>query len=294
MIPEWDSLPVDIWDSIFQRVDEDDFNGISRTCKLFLSITDRLRTTLTISNQTVAVRILRRCRNIKRLNVHCSMRGDLDCLICDISTSGVAIEALSLFYKQEFFPSWSIREAGEGTLGRTLKILICKGWPLEDQYLFAISEGFPALEELDISYMGNYVTDAGIEVLASKLAHLRKINVSGCHHITDASLSFLSSNCTSLSEVHLLDCSGLSGEAMTSFIAQKPKLISFSFCIDFGFGFPSFAGGKALQCLKISRSFLSDDRLLSIAKSRLPLRELCIPRCSVFSLSGLDLLLQAF
>ncbi|KAK1323193.1 hypothetical protein QJS10_CPA02g01204 [Acorus calamus] len=163
-----------------KSVDEDDFNGISRTCKLFLSITDRLRTTLTISNQTVAVRILRRCRNIKRVNVHPRMRGDLDRLISAISRSGVAIEALDLSYQFSFPSSWSVREAGMGTLGRTLKILICKNieWLL-NRDLVTIAEAFPALEELDISNMEKYVSDAGIEVLASKLAHLRKINVSG-------------------------------------------------------------------------------------------------------------------
>ncbi|KAK1276616.1 hypothetical protein QJS04_geneDACA003773 [Acorus gramineus] len=294
MIPEWDSLPEDIWASVFQRVDEDDFDAISRTCKLFLSITDRSRTTLTISNETVAFGILRRCRNIKRVNVHPSMRGDLDCLIREISTSGVAIEALDLSDQKQSFPSSSFREAGEGTLGRALKILICKSihWTLMDQDLVTISEAFLALELLDIRYAGRNVTDAGIEALASKLAHLRKINLSGCCGISDASLFALSSNCASLSEVHLSECSRLRGDAMTSFIAQKLKLISFSVCSRFGF--PSFAGGKALQCLKISQSYLSDGNLLSIAESRLPLRELRLLYCRGFSVSGFDLLLQAY
>ncbi|KAK1287417.1 hypothetical protein QJS10_CPB19g00636 [Acorus calamus] len=177
VIPEWDSLSEDIWDYIFQRVNEYDLEALSRTCKLFLSITDRSRTTLTIFDQTVAVGILRRCRNIKRINVHRRMQGDPDLLLHDISTSRVAIEALHLSSQE--FPSSSVREAGEGTLGRTLKILVCSSirWPLMDKDLFAISEEFPAPEELEIDW-GHYVTDAGIEALASKLAHLRKINVS--------------------------------------------------------------------------------------------------------------------
>ncbi|KAK1276617.1 hypothetical protein QJS04_geneDACA003772 [Acorus gramineus] len=175
MIPEWDSLPEDVWDYIFQRVNEDDFDAISRTCKLFLSITDRLRTTLTISNENVAVGILRRCRNIKRVNVHPNMQGDLDCLIRVISTSGVAIEALDLSdQKQSFASSSSIGEAGEGTLGRTLKILICSSihWTLMDRDLVTISEAFPALKELEIAYEVQDVTDAGIAALASKFERL--------------------------------------------------------------------------------------------------------------------------
>ncbi|KAK1288121.1 hypothetical protein QJS10_CPB19g00626 [Acorus calamus] len=296
MIPEWDTLSEDICNYIFQRVDEYDFDAISRTCKHFLSITDRTRTTLTISNETVAVGILRRCRNIKRVNVHPDMRGDLDLLIRAISTSGVAIEALDLSYQDSFPSSSSVREAGEGTLGRTLKILICSSihWRLIDQDLVAISEAFPALEELDLSVSdaGGRVTDAGIRALASKLERLRKINISGNYLISDASLSALSWNCAFLSEVHLLHCSRLSRNAISSFIAQNPKLISFTVCM--GFDIYILAITRSLQCLHISDSFLGDDSLLSIAKSCLPLRELCLPFCYGFSPSGLNLVFQAY
>ncbi|KAK1287411.1 hypothetical protein QJS10_CPB19g00630 [Acorus calamus] len=286
----------DICNYIFQRVDEYDFDAISRTCKHFLSITDRTRTTLTISNETVAVGILRRCRNIKRVNVHPDMRGDLDLLIRAISTSGVAIEALDLSYQDSFPSSSSVREAGEGTLGRTLKILICSSihWRLIDQDLVAISEAFPALEELDLSVSdaGGRVTDAGIRALASKLERLRKINISGNYLISDASLSALSWNCAFLSEVHLLHCSRLSRNAISSFIAQNPKLISFTVCM--GFDIYILAITRSRQCLHISDSFLGDDSLLSIAKSCLPLRELCLPFYYGFSPSGLNLVFQAY
>ncbi|KAK1275127.1 hypothetical protein QJS04_geneDACA003763 [Acorus gramineus] len=208
----WDSLPEVLWDYILLRIDADDFEPISLTCKLFFSITDRLRTTLTISNSAVAVGVLRRCRNIKRINVHPRFQGDLVSLIHDISTSGLPIETLDLS-KQMLFPSQGLLKVRK-TLGTTLKTLICQSIrSFTDEDLVVISESFPALEELDIStfryverdydfssFRVGHITDAGIKALASNLARLRKINVSGFHMISDASLSALLSNCVDLSE----------------------------------------------------------------------------------------------
>ncbi|KAK1275125.1 hypothetical protein QJS04_geneDACA003761 [Acorus gramineus] len=299
---QWDSLPVEIWHSIIQRFDVDDFEPISLTCKLFLSITDRLRTTLTISNNAVAVGVLRRCRNINRINVHRRFRGDLVSLIHDISASGLPIETLDLS-DQNLFPSQGLLKMRK-TLGKTLKTLICYGIPsLNNEDLVVISEAFPALEELDISKVGfvepHYdfgsfrekgITDAGIKALASNLARLRKINVSGFHLISDASLFSLLSNCASLSEVLVLNCNKISANGIASVIAQRPSLVSLAMCTRW---LPVFTDARALQRLHICHSILSDNDLLLIANSSLPLREFCVPFCSGFSLRGLAPLLQA-
>ncbi|KAK1288888.1 hypothetical protein QJS10_CPB19g00612 [Acorus calamus] len=73
-------------------------------------------------------------------------------------------------------------------------------------------------------------------------------------------------------------------------VARRPSLVSLSMCRR---RLPVFTDARALQSLYISESFLSDDDLLSIAKSSLPLREFCIPFCEGFSLKGLGPLLQA-
>ncbi|KAK1323036.1 hypothetical protein QJS10_CPA02g01190 [Acorus calamus] len=286
----WDSLPEELWDYILQRIEEDHFESISLTCKLFLSITDRLRTTLTISNNAVAVSVLRRCRNIKRINLHPRFRDDLVSLIHDISTSGLPIETLDLS-KQMRFPSQGLLKVRE-TLGKTLKTLICQNIrSFSDEDLVVISESFPALEELDIStfryverhyhcrsFRVTHVTDAGIKALASNLARLRKINVSGFHAISEASLSALQSNCVDLSEVHMLNCRMIFKNGIAS-VAQRPSLV--------------FTDARALKRLHICHSILSDNDLLSIAELSLPLREFRVPYCSGFSLTGLGPLLQA-
>ncbi|KAK1324220.1 hypothetical protein QJS10_CPA02g01216 [Acorus calamus] len=290
-----DSLPEDLWDYILQRVEEEHFESISLTCKLFLSITDRLRSTLTISDQTIATRVLRRCPNIKRINVHPRLRGDLDCVVRDISASGIAIEALDLSY-QPFFPSSSVRES------KTLKVLNCsKIQSLSDWDLAAISESFPALEELDISKkrvldsLGDHcdspghVTDEGIKALLLNLAPcLRKINVSGNYMITDVSLYALSWYCPSLSEVHVQGCDFISENGIASVIIRRPMLRAISTCSK---SLRSWADARALKRLHIRNAFLSDDILFSI--ERLPLKELCIPFCHEFSIMGLVSLLQA-
>ncbi|KAK1275128.1 hypothetical protein QJS04_geneDACA003764 [Acorus gramineus] len=290
----WDSLPVEIWHSIIQRFDVDDFEPISLTCKLFLSITDRLRTTLTISNNAVAVGVLRRCRNVKRINVHPRFRGDLVALVHDISTSGLPIETLDLS-NQKLFPSQGVRKVRK-TLGKTLKTLICQSiHSLTDEDLVVISEAFPVLEELNISTVGQRHSEGhtnvlGIKALASNLTRLRRINVSGIQAISDASLSALLSNCAYLTEVHVIDCKKISANGITSIIAQRPSLVSLSICTR---PLPVFTDARALQRLHICHSFLSDNDLLSIAKSGLPLREFRVPYCHGFSLTGLGPLLQA-
>ncbi|KAK1276614.1 hypothetical protein QJS04_geneDACA003775 [Acorus gramineus] len=289
----WDSLPVDLWHYILQQVNEEYFESISLTCKLFLSITDRLRSTLTISNQTIATHVLRRCPNIKRINVHPRLRGDIDCLIRDISASGVTIEAFDLSH-HPFFPSSSMREVGANHLlwKKTLKVLNCsKIQSLSDWDLTVISESFPALEELDISkeidhegfgdhcnYQG-LISDDGIKALVLNLAQcLRKINVSGNHMITDESLYALSWNCPSLSEVHVQDCGFTTEYGIASVITQRPMLRAISIA-------------SALQRLHIGKTNISDDILFSIA--RLQLKELRIPYCWGFSITGLVSLLRA-
>ncbi|KAK1288894.1 hypothetical protein QJS10_CPB19g00614 [Acorus calamus] len=133
------------------------------------------------------------------------------------------------------------------------------------------------------------MTDAGMKALASNLERLRKINVSGIQTISDASLSALLSNCADLSEVEIRNCEMISNNGIAA-VAQRPSLVSLSICAR---PLPVFTDARALQRLHIYNSFLSDNDLLSIANSSLPLREFCIPFCKGFSLRGLAPLLQA-
>ncbi|KAK1292018.1 hypothetical protein QJS10_CPB17g00253 [Acorus calamus] len=283
-----ESLPEEIWDSILQRVDEDDFESLSLTCKLFLSITDRLRSTLTVSDRTIAAPgggisgILRRFRQVRRIKVDPAFRGDLDLVVREISGSGLAIETLDLS-RQRVFPSSSVRTFGE-KLRKTLKTLICTNLrSMTDRDLLAISEAFPGLEELDISKShldtsSAMITDGGIEALASSLAHLRRIDVSG-HFITDASLSSLSSRCASLSELHVRDCCFISESAIASAVERRPNTTAISIGGNLTLTRRSFADARFLRTLRVSDSRLSDEFLTSLANSRLPLGDLRFDHC---------------
>ncbi|KAK1324222.1 hypothetical protein QJS10_CPA02g01214 [Acorus calamus] len=185
---------------------------------------------------------------------------------------------------------------------KTLKVLNCsKIQSLSDWDLTVISESFPALEELDISkeidHEGfgdhcNYpglITDDGIKVLVLNLAQcLRKINVSGNHMITDESLYALSWYCPLLSEVHVQDCGFTTEYGIASVIIQRSMLTAISML---SMSLPSWADARALQRLHIGKTNISDDILFSIA--RLQLKELRIPYCWGFSITGLVSLLRA-
>ncbi|KAE9462409.1 hypothetical protein C3L33_05683, partial [Rhododendron williamsianum] len=81
------------------------------------------------------------------------------------------------------------------------------------------------LEEVTIS---GYVTDDGVEALASKLKELKKIVFQeGSYCYTDRSLVSLSSNCLKLSEIHLIDKKPLVIREGNGFVMQhSPNLTS--------------------------------------------------------------------
>ncbi|KDP42012.1 hypothetical protein JCGZ_27030 [Jatropha curcas] len=238
-------LPQECWELIFNSLDHHRyFESLSLVSIRFLSITDQLPRTFTISSQVIPFLpcLLSRFRNLKEIEIR-EFEGDLNSLLYQISKSGLDLETLS-FSKQNLFPLMGVRELGLRM--RNLRKLNCsKVVSLQDSDLFVIGNSFPLLEDLDISFPQYYsrfnpngslalasfsgvVTDEGIFDLAMKLNRLCKINLSGNHFITDKSLQSLSSNCALLREVVIHDCDFLTQNGISFIMRNCDNLCSIS------------------------------------------------------------------
>ncbi|KAJ4958045.1 hypothetical protein NE237_025156 [Protea cynaroides] len=327
MAGQWENLPEECWELVFDRLGHNrHLEAPSLVCKRFLSISNRLRSSLTVSDPTVLLHggisgLLRRFHKLKRIDL-VEFHGDSDRLLREVAFSGLNLEVLNLS-KQRRFPVEGVKELGAKV--KTLRILICSGLCfLQDGDLVAIADSFSSLEELDISHpqqdfgslaeldyaddcavSGSFpgtVSDAGIALLSSKLQRLRKINISGNHFVSDRSLLSLSSKCVFLREIVARDCSLISEIGIALAIRHNPHLISLavhgskissaaaavssSFTIE-----SSLICARALCTLDFSQMIISDDLLSSIIQADLPLHRLGLSRCRGFTFAGISSLL---
>ncbi|CAK9310366.1 unnamed protein product [Citrullus colocynthis] len=301
------SLPEECWELVFtfllRRRHSHHFESLSLVCKQFLSITNKLRTTLRISDLTIPAipRIYSRFRQLKRIDLN-NFKGVLDGLLSEIARSGLDIESLDIS-NQKSFPVAGLMALGSAM--RNLRVLLCsKIRLLPDEHLVVIAKAFPNLEELDISYPMNVlacycrgeVTDSGFLALIQGLPHLCKVNLSGNLFVTDKSLIALSTECMMLREIAIFDCNFITQSGIAKALCQNPNLSSISAN---WIGIPSlrsdlivlFASVKNLTSLDLYESIISDELLNSVANSCLPLKKLVLSRCHNFSLSGISLLL---
>ncbi|XP_043719840.1 F-box/LRR-repeat protein 2-like [Telopea speciosissima] len=327
MADQWEYLPEECWESVFVRLGHNRYlEAPSLVCKRFHSISNRLRSSLTVSDPTVLLHggisgLIRRFQQLKRIDF-VEFHGDADMLLREIGRSGLNLEVLNLS-KQRRLPVQGMMELGAKV--KTLRILICSRLCfLQDSDLIAIADSFPSLTELDISYpeqdsgsltkigsteddcavSGSFpgtVSDVGIAMLSSKLQRLCRIDVSGNHFISDRSLLSLSSKCDFLREIAARDCSLISEIGIALAIRHNPHLISLSVN---GSKIPSSASSsssftiesslicaRALCTLDFSQMIISDDLLTSIIQADLPLLKLALSHCRGFTFAGISSLL---
>ncbi|KAK9100418.1 hypothetical protein Scep_023848 [Stephania cephalantha] len=322
----WDELPEDCWELVLNRLDNHrHFETVSLVCKKLLSISNRIRCRFVVSNPTIMVygsisRFLGRFHQLKRIDL-VGFIGDLDRVVREIGESELAIEVLNISY-QRGIPVEGFRELGMKKKGFSLRVLICsRVWVLRDSDLGVIADCFPNLERLDISYPENdlgspqerrldsrvsprIVSDNGVEVLASKLRSLRRINISGNQFISDRSLVNLSKGCEFLAEIAALDCSFLSQSGLFSAIRNCRNLASLSMNASWNThsasSNPSIAvdsslfRGRALRDLDLWQMVVSDELLLSIKEANLPLKKLGLRYCQGFTFNGIQSLLIVY
>ncbi|XWS19136.1 hypothetical protein CRYUN_Cryun32bG0106000 [Craigia yunnanensis] len=309
-------LPVECWESIFSFLEHHRyFEPLSLVCNRFLSITNHLQHTLTITDPTLESlpRLLLRFPHLNTIvfrDFHCN----LDSVLSQISQSGLPLKSLDVS-NQKSFPLLGLKQLGSKM--RNLTELNCSNiGSLKDSDLIEIGNCFPFLEVVDISYPDHgcgfspngslysksfpvLVTDYGILGLASTLRKLRKIDLSGNTFITDQALVSLSLNCLFLSGIGIRDCDFITQNGIALAIRKSGNLKSIFMN---GIGIPSidvcfkdsFAYARSLCELDLSNSFISDELLCLVAEARLPLHKLVLSRCFCFTFDGIYFLLSKY
>jgi F-box/leucine-rich repeat protein 2/20 len=184
-------LPDELWMCIFKFLKDDDnhryLEPFSIVSKQFLSITNSLQLSVTITDQSVPFlpRLFQRFPNLTSLNVTISSKrkeGDFNALLTKISTFPLSnVKALCLSNLNSNIPKDGLRVLSKKT--KNLASLTCSGIRrIRKKHLFLIAYCFPLLEELNldfplISKKCEFVIENDHQILP--LPKLQKINLSG-------------------------------------------------------------------------------------------------------------------
>jgi F-box/leucine-rich repeat protein 2/20 len=292
-------LPDECWEFMFRFIinNDDDcsnsnnnhyLNSLSLVSKQFLSITNRLRFSLTVSDESTCCHLFNRFTNLNSLNLIGSYI-DLDNLLIEISRFPLKqLTSLNL-YDQYTIPAIGLRAFSQNIT--TLTSLTCSNFnSISASDLFLIAECFPLLQEFDLKYSSDckrrssYV-DA-VEALSHALIKLRKVNLTQ-FRINDQSLFHLFSNCKNLEEVIMFWCDEITSLGLATALRERPTLRSLSFSsTGVKEVFPtsqhvdSLVSLKGLTCLELRCLVISDELLYSIAREGLPLTRFVLLLCT--------------
>ncbi|KAK2386741.1 F-box/LRR-repeat protein [Trifolium repens] len=302
-------LPNECWESILKFLSDghgDDvnryyFRPISVVSKQFLSITDRLRFSVTIYGPTRPFihRLFKRFTNLTSLDLTC-FDGDLDALLSQISCFRLNLTSLNLS-NQYVIPTNGL-QAFSKRITTLTSFICCNIDHIDNSDLTLIFDCFPLLEVLDLSnsnsfHIDIYITNVVINAMLMALPKLRKVNFSRSNStINDLSLLHLCKNCEFLEEVIMLKSRFLTHHGVASAIRERTTLRSISVtCTSFddsistssSYFIDSLVNLKGLTCLDLSFSLISDQLLSSIATGGLPLRSLVLQSCTGYSYDGI-------
>ncbi|GAU34832.1 hypothetical protein TSUD_259120 [Trifolium subterraneum] len=189
-------LPNECWECVikFLHSDHCSLESLSLVSKQFLSDTNRLRFSLTISDPTIPFlpRLFHRFTNLTSLDLT-FFSGDLNALLRQISYFPFYLKSLKL---GKHYP---IPEDGFRILATKMKTLTSLTAFITKTDIVLIAECFPFLEEVDLNFPKSNDRDTNILPLA--LPKLRKINISGYYSIDDSSLFHLCKICEFLEEL---------------------------------------------------------------------------------------------
>ncbi|CAI8601313.1 unnamed protein product [Vicia faba] len=220
------ALPEELLECIFKSLNDDNhtLKHLSVVSKQFLAITNRVRFSVTISDETIPFlpRLFHRFPNLTSLNLTILSKTleEVDDTLTLISTFPLDIKSFNVSntnYNRSFHLShtnhirpFRIPAKGLIALSKTMKNLKCLAFygmshfKLED--LFFIADYFPLLEELNLSdplftCSQDFMMDDNDQLLA--LPNLRRINLFG-NHINDQFINFLRRNCKLLQEIMII------------------------------------------------------------------------------------------
>ncbi|GAU34829.1 hypothetical protein TSUD_259090 [Trifolium subterraneum] len=291
-------LSDDCWESIFKfiiRYHSRYLESLSLVSKQFLSITNRLLFSLTISTVTphsLLPSLFRRFTKLTSLNLK---GGNLNKLLRQISCFPLNITSLNLSNKSTIPLDGLLTFSKKIT---TLTSLTCSNiYSIRYTDFVFIADCFPLLEELHLS--SPYHNFRVEEPPSLTLFKLRKVTLKKQRYINDQFLFHLFKNCKHLEEAIILDCNGITVAGIASAHSQRPNLRSLSLSPTFEqinnsttHFIDSLVSLKGLTCLDLSCSQISDDLLYSIAREGLPLTKLVLGSCYDYSYAGISCLLS--
>ncbi|GAU16180.1 hypothetical protein TSUD_298100 [Trifolium subterraneum] len=297
-------LPDECWESVFKFLIDDNDNHrylepLSLASKQFLSITNRLRSSITICGPTLPFipTLFHRFPNLSSLHFK-RFKGDLNSLLSQISSFPFNLKSLKLSNQSEF-PVKGLRALSKNIT--TLTSLTCSNIDsLSNNHFVLISECFPFLEELHLQH--NPISyEVGVTAMLTALPKLRKINLCGYgyYEMNDSLFLHLCKNCEFLEDIVMLKCQKLTLNGIATAIRQRPTLRSIYFrwdgVVNISSHFiDSLISLKGLTCLDLWRMQISDELLSSMAKGNLPLRRICLEYCKGYSYAGLFSLLSKY
>ncbi|XP_045830015.1 F-box/LRR-repeat protein 14-like [Trifolium pratense] len=228
-------LPDDCWEHVLKFLNDDDkenrryLKSVSVVSKRFLSITNRLRSSLTICKQLspFLTAIFHRFPNLTSIKF-LRLCGDRNAILSQISCFPFNITSLKLI-SPLFIPVNELRAFSQKITSLTsLECSHMNSISVTD--LSLIVDCFPLLEELHLTssaiFYGNMLN--GIETLSLALSKLRKINLSNHTYMNDQSVFHLFNNCKLLEEVIIFGCYGITNAGIASALPVRPTLRSLS------------------------------------------------------------------
>ncbi|GAU35717.1 hypothetical protein TSUD_258920 [Trifolium subterraneum] len=228
-------LPDACWEHVFKFLNEDDkdnrscLKSVSVVSKRFLTITNRLRSSLTICKKLnpFLTAIFHRFPNLTSITFS-RLCGDRDTILSQISSFPFNIISLNL-RSQIFIPVNGLRAFSQKI--KSVTSLECSDMnSISVTDLSLIADCFPLLEELHLNsiaiFRGNMLN--GIETLSLALPKLRKVNLSSHTYMNDQLLFHLFNNWKLLEEVIIFGCLGITNAGIASALCVRPTLRSLS------------------------------------------------------------------
>ncbi|KAI8570332.1 hypothetical protein RHMOL_Rhmol01G0026300 [Rhododendron molle] len=184
-------IPDDCWELIFEKVrqdDERDLDSISLVSKRFLSISNRVKHSLKVNDETLSFlsKFFQRFRHIETIVVDTYACKDIDGLVDLITLSGLLnLQAIKFSWCSTIHRRYGFKAlvALDKKMKNNLKVLDCSGLVCtQDNDLVLIADLFPRLEELKIRAETNVtarITGEGVDALASKLKDLKEFVFTG-------------------------------------------------------------------------------------------------------------------
>ncbi|PNY04194.1 F-box/LRR-repeat protein [Trifolium pratense] len=178
-------LPDECWELIFKHLlmNDKDYKSLSLVSKQFLSITNRLRSSLTIkSNLTTeqALNLIRRFPKLTSLNF--IGRSDLDYILPQLDTFPFRLKSLKLS-KISTIPATGLLEF---SITSTLNSLTCSYTDfLHSSHMFLISDCFPELHRIDLSHCKHIYPDTLHLLLKPCRKNITHLNLTACSILTE-------------------------------------------------------------------------------------------------------------